>query len=295
VSSVLSQTHADFEVVVVDDGSTDGGGDLVRQMGDSRIRLISQDNAGVSAARNRGIDESLSDAVAFLDADDEWEPVFLQTVVGLHKRYPQAAICATAYRFCSEGSLWRPHFVECVEDTDGGILRDYFRAAMLGQAPIWTSATMVPRWVFGELGAFPVGVKTGEDRHMWSRIALRYPVAWSPVNGAVYHLSADNRACVVNPPARDVAEAEVIEVFLRSGNEPLSPRRSIMEYLVVRRLALALECHAAGRTTWARELLQKTQGTVQYRWERLLLRALLCLPPQMVRCIRRVRKAVFAH
>lgn len=291
IESALAQTYSDFEVVVVDDGSTDASSDAVRQISDPRVRLVTQENAGVSAARNRGIAEARFDLVAFLDADDEWEPSFLETVTRLREDYPDAGIYATAYRYSNGDTMWRPRFVGCAQQREGGILEDYFRAAM-GQAPVWTSAVMIPRRVFVEMGGFPVGVKTGEDRHMWARIALRHPIAWSPVDGAVYHLSADNRACVVNPPARDVSEAEVIERFLRSGQEPLSPRSTVEEYLVLRRLALALECHLSGKTVWAKALVEKTRGTSEHRWMRLRLRAALCVPPGILGGMRRAKRSV---
>lgn len=288
LDSVLAQTFQDFEVVVVDDGSTDGGGDVVREMGDPRIRLIVQENAGVSAARNRGISEARGDLIAFLDADDEWEPHFLETVMSLRARYPHAGLYATAYRYCAGERAWRPCFVDCIEQGEGGVLTDYFLAAR-GQAPVWTSAVVVPKSVFEELGGFPVGVPRGEDRHMWARIALRYPIAWSPVNGAVYHLSADNRACVTHPPARDLPEADVIEEFLRSTPEAAIAQPSAEEYLVLRRLGLALDCHLSGNTAWAKELLAKTRGTSEYRWRRLRLQMAIRLPGWLLALIRGTR------
>lgn len=286
MDSVLAQTYVNFEVIVVDDGSTDLGADQVRNMHDSRIRLISQNNAGVSAARNYGIRESSHETIAFLDADDEWEPSFLETVVGLCNRYPRAGMCATAYRICRDGVYRRPEFSHCVESPDGGLLDDYFRAAF-GTPPVHPSAVLVPRWVLDDVGGFPVGVSQGEDRHMWARIALRYRVAWAPQECAVYHLTADNRASEGSYAAPDLAVGQVIEEFLLSGAEPVSPRLMVEEYLVVHRLRLALECYLQGETLWAEGLLKKTSGTSLFRFRRIILQLAFRIPPRMLRGARR--------
>ena len=97
VQSVLRQTRAANEILVVDDGSSDDGAALVRALGDPRIRLFEQRNGGVSAARNRGIDECHSELVAFLDADDEWLDSHLQSIVDLHSRCPGCDLFASGY------------------------------------------------------------------------------------------------------------------------------------------------------------------------------------------------------
>lgn len=82
LQSVFAQTFQDFEIVIVDDGSTDNSVMEVKKFDDPRVLLIQQSNAGVSAARNRGIEEANGELIAFLDADDEWMPEFLQTIFG---------------------------------------------------------------------------------------------------------------------------------------------------------------------------------------------------------------------
>ena len=97
--SVLEQTFQDFEVVIVDDGSTDKSSEEALKIRDPRIRFVRQENAGVSAARNRGIEEARFDLIAFLDADDRWKPEYLQTQYDLFQKYPQCGVFACNYEF----------------------------------------------------------------------------------------------------------------------------------------------------------------------------------------------------
>ncbi len=95
IESVLAQSVRDFELIVVDDGSTDGGLDVVRSVEDGRIHVVQQQHSGVSAARNRGAQEAAAEVVAFLDADDTWTPEFLKTAMSLRERLPEAAVWGT--------------------------------------------------------------------------------------------------------------------------------------------------------------------------------------------------------
>jgi glycosyltransferase involved in cell wall biosynthesis len=97
IRSVCTQTFSDFELIVVDDGSTDAGADLARQCGDSRVRIISQENAGPGAARNAGIHAAKGELLAFLDADDEWLPDFLRQSLAILKQHPEASSVTSGY------------------------------------------------------------------------------------------------------------------------------------------------------------------------------------------------------
>lgn len=282
VRSVLGQSHEDLELVVVDDGSTDGGADIARGIRDPRLRVVSQENRGECGARNRGIDETRSELIAFLDADDEWFPRFLRTVLDLHGRFPAAGMFATAYCLGYGDVLDVPHFRACPRDRAGGLIDDYFESCFWVQ-PVTSSSVLIPRRVLSAVGGFPTGVRTGGDLHTWTRIALRYRVAWSPVEGAVYHLHADNRVSQSAEETADLVLAEPIEQFLGSGQEPISSAVAIREYLNAQRLRLAFVCCLQGRHRWAHDLLRKTAGTTRLQTRRRVVSALAIVPSPLLR------------
>lgn len=193
VSSVLNQSFVNFEVIIVDDGSTDGGPEKVSTFNDPRLRLIRQKNSGVSSARNRGIEEAKGEYIAFLDGDDLWEPWFLNEIATLLDNFPQAGIYATSYEFNKNGKYLHPKFRYINKQNNIQIFDDYFKASM-GHPPVTSSSVTIPKYVFNSVGMFNVAMKNGEDLDMWARIAFKYPVAWSSRKCAIYNLSAENRS-----------------------------------------------------------------------------------------------------
>ena len=186
--SVLAQTYQDFEAIVVDDGSTDGSATIVKSINDPRIRLIHQQNAGVSAARNRGIAEAKGEYVAFLDADDEWMPGFLAEIRVLQEAYPDCKAQATNYTFCSNGVKSSTILRKLPFDGERGVLSNYFEVASCSHPPVWTGAVCIERKLLHEIGGFPVGIKSGEDLLTWARIAMHTQWAFSLKAVAQYNL-----------------------------------------------------------------------------------------------------------
>lgn len=177
--SVFAQTCADYEIIVVDDGSTDGSASVVESLHDPRIRLIRQANAGVSAARNLGIAEARGEYIALLDADDEWRPEYLATIATLIRKYPQCDVFATDYETIdSERNVSKTIINKLKIDTDG-ILDNYFQVASCSHPPLWTSTVTVSKKSLRAIGGFPAGIKTGEDLITWARLALKYKIAYS--------------------------------------------------------------------------------------------------------------------
>lgn len=194
LKSIFQQTISDWELIVVDDGSTDGGGGLVVGLSDSRICVHVQANAGVSAARNRGIALARADLVAFLDADDTWEPTFLETVLALARDFPKAGWFATGYR------IQNPHGRMSANRLNGlpayferGLLPNYFQVAAQSDPPVWTSAVMVRKNLIMSIGGFPEGIQSGEDLLTWARLAIREPLAYDIRPLAIFQISGIER------------------------------------------------------------------------------------------------------
>jgi len=286
LESAKAQTYTELEVIVVNDGSTDGSEELVRQYTDPRIRLINQDNAGVSAARNRGIAEAKGELVAFLDADDEWLPEHLATICRLASKYPECGAYASAYRVVrASGERSVPAFEGIPEHPWEGVLGSYFHTALRCD-PIWTSAVAVPRRVFETCGLFPVGVECGEDVDMWCRIALRYPVAFSTHPGALYHQAADNRTGLESSSSSSPVIVETLDDALKRGGLPDGiTAEDLLEYRNKWLIGFATNCLLAGKKSLARDYCSRASSTRIFRWWRLRNTVASYLPSMFLRAV----------
>jgi glycosyltransferase involved in cell wall biosynthesis len=146
IASILNQTFTDFELLVINDGSTDLSVQVVEKFDDPRISINNQENAGVSAARNTGVRLAQSELIVFIDADDLWHSDFLATIIALTNDYPQARWFATGYEIVhpetgrSFSTLKGP-----AKNFRRGILPNYFGVAVCSDPPVCSSATAVMR------------------------------------------------------------------------------------------------------------------------------------------------------
>jgi glycosyltransferase involved in cell wall biosynthesis len=276
VQSVFDQTYGDFELVVVDDGSTDAGVSVVEAIQDPRIRLMRQKNAGVSAARNLGIAAARADLIAFLDADDEWLPDHLETIRRLSVEYPACgAFATTTAEADALGKRRIPEHDGIPPPPWEGVIPNYFRSAL--SYPVSASAVAIPRRVFDSVGLYPVGVRVGEDLDLWCRIAVRYPICFSTRVGAIYHKEADSRALVTNQVLRQYAFVRVVQDALSAGTVPAEQRWDAFEFIAAHQIDVAFNNIMAGNPRHARWLLGSCRSTRKHArpWRRAMLLALL--------------------
>ena len=258
--SVLAQTFPDFEVIVVDDGSTDESMQIVKNIHDFRVKLIQQENAGVSAARNRGIQEAKADLIAFLDADDEWAPDYLKTIINLQKRFPEAGAYATAYKIHSRGKVHIPKHANIPPPPWEGLIPNYFKSARRS-CPVWTSAVVIPRRVFPLVGYFPVGMRRGQDRAMWFKVALKYKIAFSHYPGAIYHLDTEKKINIYSPSGLTWGEV-LIQTYINEINKQEIPENlsaDVKEYISWAQIHVAYGYLLRGKPGKSREILLNTR------------------------------------
>lgn len=167
INSVLSQTFTGFEVIVVDDGSTDNTGEIVKQFGD-KVRYIWQENGGPNKARNTGIRAARGQHIGFLDADDRWLPEKLELQLHLIQRDPKIGLVySRVYKFDESGVIFGHYPLgPCCR---GKVMRQLYMRQVIAM-----SSTLVRREVFDHVGLFNKNVTGPDDWDMWLRIAARY-------------------------------------------------------------------------------------------------------------------------
>lgn len=205
------------EVIVVDDGSTDGCADIARRaardLGIDDLRVITQANAGVGAARNRGIAEACGEFVAFLDADDEWAPSHLRTLAELAGRYPQCTVFATNYENLMPDGRRVPNALKGIPfESECGVIDSYFVMAAHSAPPLWTSAVMVRTEAIRAIGGFPTGIRSGEDLLTWASLAATGSIAYCRTPSAVYVRGCSNPR---PPEAEDLVGLSLERLYSR--------------------------------------------------------------------------------
>lgn len=238
LKSIVAQREDDFEVIVIDDGSTDEGLSRARSISDLRIKIFSQENRGVAAARNEGVSLASGRWIAFLDADDLWGQDHLVELRRLVTRFPDAGLVGASPQEVAEGGD-----IEFVQNSSPGSLRriNYFEEAAIDIGVINTSSIAVNRAVFDVLGGFS-DHRYGEDLEYWARVALEYPVAKSDRctvvyfrgNGGAMEAMAKTAPSEVPPPTSlvDVSPSvAMLSVRLNGLSHQSALRMSVVRYI----------------------------------------------------------------
>lgn len=293
LESVLAQTIDDFEIIVVNDGSTDQSLREISRVISDKITVVNQENQGVSVARNTGIAHAKGDYIAFLDADDEWREHYLETIDKLTVNYPQSAIYVTAY--CVNMGEGKYHYSSTIDPSEG-CLESYWMTFRYTYDFVWTSATVIRKDTILRAGGFRRGEKIGQDLDLWTRVARINPrVAYSSEICVNYNRKAEANA-------RSRVKVAYARAFIRDLEEEMISSSHTKEELDAIRYKYDLKmtvyvftCILAGEKRRARNVLRNWKGKKTMRT--VLLKAglwgAMCVPAGINRFLYAVRLKVF--
>src|SRR5690606_33722521 len=230
--SVLNQSFQDFEIIVIDDGSTDGGFKIASQFQSEKIKLFQQHNQGVSVARNIGIEQATSNYIALLDADDLWYDNHLSELKKQIDLFPNAGLYCNNYEvfYCENFSKNARFNLEFNKDCL--IVEDYFKASTINAIAL-TSAVAFSKEKFKILEGFMPHLKTTQDSDLWIRFALNYQVSFNPVISVSYRTYLDNSL------SKNVHNT-MCHSFINTYSEEEKNKPSLKLYLDLNRYAFAI-------------------------------------------------------
>ena len=278
VNSILNQDFDDFEIIIVDDGSTDNSLDVINEFKDKRISIFPTKNQGVSSARNFGMQKATSNYVALSDGDDIWLPNHLSELKSLIEAFPNCGIYSTSYlkKFFNNYTT-TPKFIN-INEPYFGILKDYFKASIIDNI-LWTSAVAIPKKIIDQGYNFDQSLGCGEDIDLWVSIAKNFDVAFSSKVTAhkMIHSEDNHLSLTKNIP-------DLVKMLEKHKTEEKT-NQSLKLYLDQNRFAAALEAKILGDYS-NYKLLKKE---IDYKNLNFKLKFLLNLPKSWLISLKKLK------
>lgn len=245
LQSVLAQTYERWELILVDDGSTDETVEIVKQFDDSRISYYYQENQGVSAARNYGISRCSGDVIALLDSDDEWFPNKLEVQLAYMLKYD--------FAISQSNEIWVRKGKRVNQPVKYAKPEGWFFEQSLEMCLISPSCTMFTRPVWETIGPFDVNMPSCEDYDMWLRACLHYPVGLVRERLTVKHGGRPDQLSICVPCA-DRYRIMALMKILQSGHLSEEQRQSVVCALEKKVRIYMQGCEKRGKTEEAEEV-----------------------------------------
>lgn len=263
LQSVLVQTFIDFEVIIINDGSTDNGFEVVSQFSDDRIKLFQQENKGAAAARNTGIEKASGELIAFLDADDYWYPNHLEELFKLYTDFPNCGIYGSRYfmKISNKKTIETTYFPSVSNDFRG-ILTDFFKASKAYRVGL-TSAIAIPKTVLQNDFLFNSEISSGQDLELYTKIAIEKPVAVTNLITVEYNFSLENQLSKT-----PISQKKLIN--FNQFHDAERNNKSLKSFLDFYRLEYALQFRIAGYLEKSNFYLKDITSKIPFKTKILL-------------------------
>lgn len=252
IQSIINQTYQNFEIIVVNDGSSDNGEKIVESISDNRIVLINQQNQGVSASRNNGAHKARYNMLTFLDADDVWHETFLGEANRLVNQYPNAGIFGLNNYFeFPNGKIVFENYEWLFNGKKSGLIENYFDLFLkIGRSPFSNSNYCISKQIFIKEGGYKLGVRLTEDSDLWCRIALKYNIAYLTTPLAIYYIGTTGSTHYLFEP-KDFQVTITLRNALISNQVKPEFKKSVYKFIAFQQLSLIKRAILTGNKTFA--------------------------------------------
>ncbi len=278
LKSVQNQSFSDFEVIIVNDGSTDNSVKIVQEFKDDRISIINQDNQGASAARNNGINQAKANWIALLDADDIWYKNHLEEILQSIKKLKHVDLVSNAYQIrLNSGYIKTPIYSQDLPDNIS-FIDNYFEYSYIDPL-FWTSSVAFKKSSFLKINGFDENLKTGQDLDLFIRFALQnYKLGYNPKITLLYLRHTQN-----NLSSKISLEEKLIYINKHKLDQNLN--LSLKKYLDINRYSLALQAKIADQNI----LFKAVKNDIDLKNLSLKQKGLLNLPAWTLKGLKHIQ------
>ena len=293
LESVLNQSYKNFEIIVVNDGSTDGSELIVEDLKSDKITIINKSNEGVSVARNTGVSLSRYKYVAFLDGDDTWDEDFLLELNNLVNEFPDAGIYGVNHRYqYANGKVLSEDYKWLFNGSYSGVFEDYFGVfAKLGKSPFSNSGCCYPKNIFEEIGGYMPNVKTTEDSDLWCRIAMLNKVAFQRKALVTYYLETPNNTRNIME-FKDFQVSTTLQSYLKMNEISPAYILSVKKLIAFQQLSLVKRALLTGNKMFALKKVFDKRILINYPVTTLQLYLVILIPHKLLLFLRNIGKKI---